>query len=135
MMQRGFTLIEVLVTIVLVSVGLLGFAGMLNKSIVANRQAFMRSQASIFAHDVAERMRLNRQAAVTGAYNLTLGSTPAGSGVAGADMVDWNTHLTDSLPASRAGLMVDGNGNVTITIEWDDDNDGVATVFTSQTTI
>lgn len=132
---RGFSLIEVMVTIVVVSVGLLGFVALLNRSIVANRQAYMRSQATIMAHDVAERMRVNRAAAVGGAYNLTVGSAPVGGSVAGNDLVDWTQHLARELPAGQAGVAVDASGNVTITIRWDDDNDGTATTFVTQTAI
>lgn len=133
--QSGFTLIEVMVTIVLTTVGLLGFAGLLTKAVSANRQAYMRTQADIMAYDLAERMRVNRPAAVSGSYNLALGSNPTGSSVAATDLQDWKGALTRTLPSGNCAVTVDGTGNVTITVQWDDDNDGVSTVFTTQTTI
>lgn len=133
--EAGFTLIEVMVTIVLTTVGLLGFAGLLTKAVKANRQAYMRTQADIMAYDLAERMRVNRPAAVSGGYNLALGSVPSGSSVAATDLQDWRGALTRTLPAGNCAVTVDGSGNVTITVQWDDDSDGVPTVFTTQTTI
>jgi len=132
---KGFTLIEVLVTIVITTVGLLGFAALLNRAVVSNRQAYMRTQADIMAYDLAERMRVNRAAALGGAYNLALGSNPTGGTVAGDDLVDWRGKLTTALPSGNTAITVDGNGNVAITIQWDDDNDGTPTVFVTQTTI
>ena len=55
--NRGFSLIEVLITVIITSIGLLGFAGILNKSIATNRQAYARSQATILANDIIERMQ------------------------------------------------------------------------------
>ncbi len=130
--QRGFSLIEVLVTIVVVSFGMLGFAGLLNESIVSNRQAYMRSQATLLAHDIIERMRVNRPAAVGGNYTIALASSPAGGSVAGDDLVEWKSLLANYLPAGDGSVVADGTGNVTVVIVWDDDNDGVPTTFTTQ---
>lgn len=132
---QGFTLIEVLVTMVVMSFGLLGFAALLTKSVSTNRQATQRSQATILAHDIAERMRVNRAAAVAGAYNLALDSDPAGGGLAGEDMVDWIGLVADALPQGDAAVNVNGNGNTTITLQWNERNDGQRTTFTTQTTI
>jgi len=69
--QIGATLIEVLVAIVVLSIGLLGLAGLQATSIQANQGAYYRSQASILAADITDRMRANRKAAQAGAYNLS----------------------------------------------------------------
>lgn len=133
--EQGFTLIEVMVTIVVTAIGLLAFAGLLTKAVTANRQAYMRTQADIMAYDLAERMRVNRAAAVSGAYNLALGATPSGSSVASIDLQDWKSALLRTLPSGNASVSVDGSGNVVISVRWDDDNDGTPTIFTTQTTI
>lgn len=69
--QRGASLIEVLVSIVLASVGLLALAGM---SATANRYSKMsqyRATATLLANDYAERMRVNRAGFTAGAYDYT----------------------------------------------------------------
>lgn len=128
-------MIEVLVTVAVVAFGLLGFAGLLTKSIQDNRIAYMRSQATVLAYDVTERMRANRTAAISGGYTIAVGSSPAGTTLAALDLQDWKTLLSQSLPQGDGSVSVDGDGNTTVTVQWDDDGDGAATVFTSQTTI
>lgn len=133
--QQGFSMIEVLISIVIVAFGLLGFAGLLTKSIKDNRVAYMRSQATIFSYDITERMRANRSAAINGSYTIALGSSPAGGTMAALDLQEWKTNIAQALPDGDGAVSVDGNGNTTITLQWDDDGDGVPTAFTTQTTI
>ncbi|MBL1278391.1 MAG: type IV pilus modification protein PilV [Ectothiorhodospiraceae bacterium] len=56
---RGFTLIEVLVTVVVVSIGLLGLAGLQINGLRANMSSEARSKATLLASDIVERMRAN----------------------------------------------------------------------------
>lgn len=128
----GFTLLEVMVTLVVVSTGLLGFAGLLNKSIASNRQAYYRSQATVLANDVVERMRVNRVAALAGSYNLAVDSDPSSGSVAGDDLVNWIELVSDALPAGDGAVSTDGSGNVTVNIQW---FDGKQHSFATQTTI
>lgn len=116
--SRGFSLIEVLVTILITSVGLLGFAGLLGKSVVSNREAYFRSQATFLSYDILERMRVNRPAAVVGAYTVAIGTTPSGGTRAGDDLVGWKQLLADSFPGGDGSVTTDGNGNVSIVIQW-----------------
>jgi len=59
---RGFTMIEVLVTLVIMMFGLLGLAGLILKGQKASFEAYQRSQALIIAVDMAEKMKNNRLA-------------------------------------------------------------------------
>lgn len=133
--ENGFSMIEVLVTIVVVSIGLLGFASLLTQAVKDNRIAYMRSQATVLAYDITERMRANRDAAVNGGYSIAIGSTPAGTTLAAVDTQGWKGLLAQMLPAGDGAVNVDSDGNTIITIQWDDDGDGVSTVFTTQTSI
>ncbi len=56
---RGVTLIEVLVAIVITSIGILGFASLQFLGLNSNQSAYYRSQASFIASDLSERMRAN----------------------------------------------------------------------------
>ncbi|MCA1798722.1 MAG: type IV pilus modification protein PilV, partial [Xanthomonadaceae bacterium] len=60
--QRGFTLIEVLITLVVFAIGLLTVAGLQTISKKANYDALQRTTASLLAHDIMERMRANSRA-------------------------------------------------------------------------
>lgn len=57
--QKGFTLIEILITVIVLSIGLLGLAGLQISGLRANISSEARSKASILANDIAERMRAN----------------------------------------------------------------------------
>lgn len=56
---RGFTLLEVLITLIVFAVGLLTVAGLQTLSKKANYDALQRTTASLLAHDITERMRAN----------------------------------------------------------------------------
>ena len=57
--QKGFTLVEILITIIVLSIGLLGLAGLQISGLRANMSSEARSKATVLANDIAERMRTN----------------------------------------------------------------------------
>ena len=71
--HRGFTLIEALVALVVLSIGLLGVAALQLASLQANYGASQRTQATFLAQDIVDRMRANRDAAVAGDYDIDFG--------------------------------------------------------------
>lgn len=70
--QRGATLIEVLVAMLVLSIGLLGLAGMQMTALKSNQSAYYRSQATVLAYDIIDRMRANRADALNGVYDIAL---------------------------------------------------------------
>lgn len=66
--QRGYTLIEVLVAMLVFSLGLLGMAGLQIEGLKQNQNAYVRSQALIAAGDIADRMRSNVTGVAAGSY-------------------------------------------------------------------
>lgn len=66
--QAGFTLIEVLVALLVLSIGLLGLAALQATGMKYNSDAYYRTQASIFAYDIIDRMRANPKGAGDGDY-------------------------------------------------------------------
>lgn len=136
--QNGFTLLEVLVTMVVLSLGLLGYAGLQMASIKNSASAYQRTQATILAYDIIDRMRANRAQAVGGAYNIAIGSPPASAGIAGDDLVDWKALVGNALPGGDAAINVDATGNALISIEWADKRDRSASenfTFNTQTVL
>ena len=61
--QRGFTLLEVLIAVMLLAVGLLGLAGLQAVSLRNNHSAYLRSQATMLTYEIIDGMRTNRSAA------------------------------------------------------------------------
>jgi type IV pilus assembly protein PilV len=79
MRTRGFSIVEAMVALVVMSVGMLGIAGLYVSSLKAGRTAILRTQAVNLASDIADRIRANRTA--RNAYDTTVvapGSVPGG---------------------------------------------------------
>ncbi len=122
--QSGTTLIEVLITVVLVSVGLLGLAGLQLATVQNSNSSGERFEATTLARDIVERMRANRLEAL-GAdkpYNLAIGADPAEVGLVGDDLDAWRVALA-VLPGGDGSIDVDNDGVVTVEVQWTDASD------------
>lgn len=122
--SEGFTLIEVLIAVLVMSVGLLGIAALQTATVQFNRDAYLRSQATSLAYDIADRMRANRSAALAGSYDVTAANpapvcgAAAGATVADRDISEWRVALACALPAGNGSIDVE-NGIATIRVTWD----------------
>ncbi len=110
---RGFTLLEVLIAIVVFSIGLLGLAGLMVMSVKTNHSSYLRTQATFIAQSMADRMRANSMGIWAGSYDSAAypltGSDPCGLGTACSyanvaihDTLAFSQQLTDLLPNSSA---------------------------------
>lgn len=135
--QRGFTLIEIMVAVIILSIGLLGLAALQTTGLRNNHSAYYRSQATFLAYDIADRMRANRAAAVAGDYNLDVDATPAsGASVADVDREEWIESLETLLPSGDGSIAVNAaNAVATVVVQWDDARAGGSATqqFTVQT--
>lgn len=137
--QRGFTLIEILVTVFILAIGLLGLAGLTLEGMRNNQGAYLRTQASILAYDMADRMRANKERASDYAGFSTDGATTklpdCASDATGCtptdqaqvDMVEWTRQIqgvgsdTVLLPGGVGAIQFDaGTSRFTITVTWDE---------------
>ncbi len=122
--QNGFSMLEVLVTMMIVSFGLLGIAGIIANGLKANSSSYARSQASWFANDIIDSMRANRVTAELPAkpYDLLpTASAPSGTTVASTDLSNWRAALASALPSGTGGVAVDTTTKkVTVIVQWDD---------------
>jgi type IV pilus assembly protein PilV len=121
--QAGAGLVEVLVAVVVLSVGLLGVAGMQLASLRNNHSAWLRSEATVRAYDIMERMRANRDQALAGGYDIALGTAAPGGGTPrDLDLQEWKQDLTvlPSGDGAVARTVVGGQTLFTVTVQWDD---------------
>ena len=119
---RGFSLIEVLITFIVLSVGLLGLAALQANGLKNNQSAFWRSQATILAYSITDCMRANRTAALNGNYNLTLAANPpSGTTIAAEDLIAWIKSLSTTLPLGDGAVNCTASTAVCVVdVQWDD---------------
>ena len=109
--SRGFTLLEVLVALVVISVGMLGIAVLYVEGLKAQRTSIFRTSAVNLVAEMADRIRANPTAAIAyqgaaadnGCTNGVGDCTPAE--MAAEDLLIWNQNLADRLPAGAAGTV------------------------------
>jgi type IV pilus assembly protein PilV len=123
MLSRGVTMLEVLVTIIIITLGLLGAAGMQSRLQVAEVEAYQRAQAIILLQEMVDRINANRRSAASyvTAAPLGTGSTldcTAPATVALRDQCAWSERLvgasetTDS-GTTKLGAMTGARGCIT----------------------
>lgn len=118
--ESGLTLIEVLIALVVLSIGLLGLAGLQAQGMRFNHEAYLRTQATILAYDMLDRMRANRAAALSGNYDIALATDPVGVTVAATDLADWKTMLEENLPTGDGAVDVEASGVAVVVVQWDE---------------
>ncbi len=126
--QTGVTFIEVLVAVVVLSVGFLATSRMQIMGMRYNQSAFMKSQASIMASSIADRMRANDDGVNAGLYNaINTSSLPGDPGcitsgcnsnqLAQLDIHQWGQTLADGLP-DGVGTVTNNAGLFQIDVSW-----------------
>jgi type IV pilus assembly protein PilV len=139
---KGFTLVEVMVSVLILSLGLLGAAGLQTFSLRSNQTAFFRSQATAAAYDIIDRMRVNTKGVADGNYDsvdsnqlpgdpncITSGCTA--SQLADYDVLSWTSQSLSLLPAGAGTVTVDDMGTAgdpsddvyVVTVLWSDTTD------------
>jgi len=124
--QGGTTLLEILVSLVVIALGLLGLASLQAISLKSNNTAYYRSQATILAYDISDRMRANRTVAVNSAsYNIDFETAASSNtGVAGTDVNEWKQNIARAIPSGQGKITVLAGGIALIEIRWDSDSNG-----------
>lgn len=144
--HTGFTLVEVLVALLVLSIGLLGIGKLVMFSARSNDSAYMRGQATALAYSILDAMRANRQVALGGSYDIAAMVGVAGCSAASpclctagvpcnataqaqSDLYLWKTRLQAELPVGDGSVVtatvadpVTGVANVTatVTVQWND---------------
>ena len=132
---RGFSLVEVLITLIIMSVGMLGIAGLYVQSMQAGRTSIFRHHAVMIASDVADRIRANPRAGVDyqgagGNNNCVLGNVDCTPAQMAANDIDlWTTQVSTILPGGVVTVTFDDNVNqptYLIVVTWVEANEAQA---------
>lgn len=125
--QRGFTLVETMVAMVVLSIGLLGVAKLVTGAVHANDSGYMRGQATQLAYEILDQMRANRSAALSytgaGAAADCISAPCAPTVLAGLDMLNWNTRVAATLPGGTGTVTPTAGAGGTVAViqvSWDD---------------
>ena len=124
---RGFSLIEVLITLFVIAVAMLGTASLQAYSLKVNQGSQFRSQAVLLGTDLLERIEANNQAAIAGAYAATLPQSTAASACAASlctpqemaayDLSQIEGAMARQLPDSSGVITFAGAGPYTYTVQ------------------
>jgi type IV pilus assembly protein PilV len=144
--QSGVGLIEVLVAVLVLSIGFLGIAALQAMSLSTNNSAMARSMATIDSYSILDAMRADITSAKSGNYNTgTSGTTPvkanacpaAGAALNTAQINQWCTQLGRDLGAAASttgAINCSNTGECTITIGFNDSRAGVGGSSTQKVT-
>lgn len=121
--QHGFSMLEVLITLVIIAIALLGTAGLQLYAMRMGQGGQYRTQAIFLASDITERMEANKAEAVLGSYavaatsavgaaaTLCDGAACSSPQLAAWDINQWGTNLTNVLPQPSWQICIDADSN------------------------
>ncbi len=135
----GFTIVEVLISLLILSVGLMGLASLQVVGLQNTQGGAQRAQAAFLAYDITDRMRTNPAAVTAGSYNLAApvpgqvaivmvdcfgaAANCSAAEMAAHDLGQWQTQLGAYLNNGTGAIATVDNGTttlVTVTIQWAD---------------
>jgi len=119
--QTGFSLIEVLIALVVLSIGLIGMAGIQQAGVRNTHNALLHSQASMLAYEMGDMMRSNKEQVEFGNYEITEGAFPTESSncattsqlaaincssqeMTSFHLKRWSEHLAQRLPEGTGSI-------------------------------
>jgi type IV pilus assembly protein PilV len=132
--HRGFTMLETLITLAIITIWLLGSANVQTFALRLNKAAQFRTQAVLLASEMAERIEANKDYALTGGYAYAGGAatstkdctifTCVATELRDFDLAEWTTRLAATLPDGTATITPDTSNPIittyTILINWHD---------------
>jgi len=146
--QSGFTLLEVLIALLVLSIGLLGLAALQTTGLRSNQMASMRTLATQFTYDITDRMRSNPVGVANGNYVVARTTTPVNTilpwtgtdnptTIALADLTDWRANIANRLPQGTSDITVCDTTTVPactevthiVTVYWNESRDTSTTTF------
>lgn len=120
-LQKGIGLIEVLITLLLLSTSLLVIAAMQTRSLQFSHDAYLMSQANIHAYDILDRMRIN--ISNLDEYESEMASVdpdaePSDGNLSATDLDEWRRNIAVTLPSGGGGITCDATRTCIVEIQW-----------------
>jgi len=134
--SKGVGLIEVLITMLILSTTLITLAALQTRSLQYNHGAYLGSQANVLASDILDRIRANKKSpshvVQVEDYNSALAAFTVGSGVpadslAHADVYIWRRNIDTQMPGGQGSISCDNSTMIcTVVIAWSEVNNELA---------
>mgnify|MGYP001553747934 CR=1 FL=1 len=127
--EKGFGILEILITVFVLAVGLLGIASLQTLGFKASQGSYMRTIASYKAYEMIDRMRANPDGVSAGSYDAITGTPTATdcsqqtcnyAAMAVYDANQWNTELASLLPSGQ-GTVTRSGDQFQVVVRWDED--------------
>jgi len=120
--QRGASLLEVLIAVLVLAVGVLGAVSLQVNALRYNASAAHNTQASFLAYDILDRMRANADNLASYAINITstCSAGNAGSSILAVDRQDFAHAVSCLLPGGYGSVVINGN-RATVTVGWSEE--------------
>ena len=121
---KGFTLVEFLVAIIIFAIGILSLTALQLRVLRGDISAHNYAQAIQVAYSMMDRLRSNRNAALSGAYNISdINEINDGDGLpplVDDDLASWRDDELSLLPSPNVIVSCASSGNCSVTVSWDD---------------
>ncbi len=133
----GFGLIEVLITLLILAIGLLGIAALQYRGLQYSHDAYLRSQVNVLAYAIIDKIRMGGGSANAKEYadaitdwqvpvqrpdcNLALGAEITGDAVVNNEVACWQQQVFDALPPGSTANITrsdEDNSVYTVTLTW-----------------
>lgn len=139
--QGGFSLIEVLIAILVLGFGLLGFALLQTMNVRYVQSANYRTQATNLSYELLDQIRINRVAAseFVGNYTATVSdcNPPVGASISkDSFMGDWKCRMGKALGEAATASVEQNGSEITVSVSWGDERwkeNAADTTFTART--
>jgi type IV pilus assembly protein PilV len=118
LMHNGFSLIEVLISMVIISIGLLGAMALQATSLKEGQVSNYRDNATLVAQSILDAIRANRANAAN--YTITLAaSAPVGTSITATDLQNFKNSAAELLPSGNGSITVSAaTSTATINLQW-----------------
>jgi len=112
---KGFTLIEVLISVIILAIGILGTIAMQARALNDNQDAYMRTQANFLAYDLSDRIRANAigWTVIPDPANIACDTAVANCtpvDMAQSDYWNWQQQITNTLTDGVGEVVIQGLG-------------------------
>lgn len=134
--QKGVSLIEAMVSLIVLSIGMLGMVALQSKALQANQSSYYRTQIAILAEDIMDRMRANKPnaslyktgfndaAPISVTECASSSANCSGSALADYDLAKWKEDVASLLPSGKAQIVkteVSASTEIyVVTLQYDD---------------